>query len=84
MIFSPVNEIRKHRKTNVGASLLAKAVCQSPLMLNVTTSSRASRIAAPPLPHLIGVNLQIYARVAPRALAANWSAGSTCLRSSRR
>ncbi len=37
-------------RSNVGASLLAMAVGQSTLMLNVIPSSRASRIAAPPLP----------------------------------
>jgi len=35
----------------VGASLLAKAVCQLPSLLNVPASSRAGRIAAPSLPH---------------------------------
>ncbi|MDF9906995.1 UNVERIFIED_ORG: hypothetical protein OKW15_004951 [Pseudomonas reinekei] len=34
----------------VGAGLLAKAVGQSTSMLNVRPLSRASRIAAPPLP----------------------------------
>jgi len=35
----------------VGAGLLAKAVCQATSMLTVPPTSRASRIAAPPLPH---------------------------------
>ncbi|PNB75352.1 hypothetical protein C1X64_05505 [Pseudomonas sp. GW456-E7] len=34
----------KHPKTNVGASLLAIAVCQSTLMLNFRPSSRASSL----------------------------------------
>ncbi|PTT04934.1 hypothetical protein DBR24_02215 [Pseudomonas sp. HMWF006] len=63
----------------MGASLLAKAVSQSLTMLNVMASSRASS-----LPQGICVASSIQVRVAPRALAANWSAGSTCLRSSTR
>ncbi|TFB43330.1 hypothetical protein E3W21_07050 [Pseudomonas sp. F01002] len=39
-----------NHRSLVGAGLLAKAVCQTTLMLNVMASSRASRIAAPPLP----------------------------------
>ncbi|TBN50707.1 hypothetical protein EYC95_02030 [Pseudomonas sp. BGI-2] len=35
---------------NVGAGLLANAVCQATQMLNVSPHSRASRIVAPPLP----------------------------------
>ncbi|PYY68078.1 hypothetical protein CRX42_23675 [Pseudomonas jessenii] len=40
----------KHWRTNVGAGLLAKASYQSTSMLHDTSLSRASRIAAPPLP----------------------------------
>ncbi|QAY92675.1 hypothetical protein E3W21_21185 [Pseudomonas sp. F01002] len=39
------------RRLNVGAGLLAKAVWQSISLSTDTLPSRASRIAAPPLPH---------------------------------
>ncbi|KAB0513138.1 hypothetical protein F7R05_13830 [Pseudomonas koreensis] len=68
---------QKHRRSPVGASLLAKAVCQSPTMLNVMASSRAGSLPQGPV-------LSSQVRVAPRALAANCSTGSTCLRSSTR
>ncbi|RYM39885.1 hypothetical protein EVS84_20340 [Pseudomonas koreensis] len=58
----------------MGASLLAKAVYQSPAVLNVMASSRAGSLPQGPV-------LVSQVRVAPRALAANWSTGSTCLRS---
>ncbi|TPG83296.1 hypothetical protein EAH72_11785 [Pseudomonas caspiana] len=44
---------RLHADQNVGASLLAKASCQPTSMLNVITSSRAGRIAAPSLPQVL-------------------------------
>jgi hypothetical protein len=43
------NWTKKHRKTNVGAGLLANAVCQATLMSTDTPHSRAS-----PLPQGFG------------------------------
>ncbi|MGF6554683.1 hypothetical protein ABIA48_001063 [Pseudomonas sp. S30_BP2TU TE3576] len=41
-----------HLCLNVGAGLLAKAVCQATSMVTDTPPSRASRIVAPPLPQV--------------------------------
>ncbi|TPG80354.1 hypothetical protein EAH78_03840 [Pseudomonas arsenicoxydans] len=53
---------KQHRKTNVGAGLLAKAVYQSTPIPTDIPPSRASRIVAPPLPHLIEGELSTRAR----------------------
>ncbi|HEC55947.1 MAG TPA: hypothetical protein ENI30_13280 [Gammaproteobacteria bacterium] len=64
-------------QSNVGAGLLANAVCQSIDSLADTPHSRASRIVAPPLPHLVQCISPPTDETCPHPAPAQWPTHQT-------